>query len=86
MELFEQSIKAQIADRNPRHIVAIDIDSGDFEVGPDPLSATDPLFLRRPDAQIFRIRVDATAVVRFGRLIADVTAPRSDKPRWRKLS
>jgi hypothetical protein len=86
MELFEQSIKAQVSDQNPRHIVAIDIDSGDFEVDADSLTATDRLFSRRPDAQILMIRVDGTAVLRFGRLIADVTAPRSEKPRWRKLS
>jgi len=38
-------------------VVAIDVDSGDYEIAPDALTAADGLCARRPDAQIWFRRV-----------------------------
>ena len=51
-------------------IVAIDIETGEFEVGDDPLAASDQLFVRCPDAQPWLVRIGHQAVHRFGRSYA----------------
>lgn len=47
-------------------IVAIDVDSDDFEVTSDVLTATDRLLARRPDAQSWLERIGHRGVHRFG--------------------
>ena len=46
--------------------MTIDIDSGDFEVDDDSLTAAKQLLARCPNAQIFGIRIAHRAVHRFG--------------------
>ena len=65
-ELFEQSIRSQVVDANQRHYVAIDIDTGDFEVDADSMAATHRLIDRLPDAQIWMRRVGSKIVLRIG--------------------
>jgi hypothetical protein len=51
---------------NQGKIVAIDVDTGAFEVAEDTLTAADRLLARRPDAQIWSVRIGHRAVHRFG--------------------
>jgi hypothetical protein len=64
-ELYEREIRPRVEKGNEGKIVAIDVDTGDFGIGEDELSASDPLVARHPDAQIWFVRVGSAAVHRF---------------------
>ena len=64
MEHSMMSLK-MVASRG--RIVAIDIETGEFEVGDDPLASSDQLFARCPDAQPWLVRIGHRALRRFSR-------------------
>ncbi|BAU14236.1 hypothetical protein LEP3755_47810 [Leptolyngbya sp. NIES-3755] len=64
--LYETKIRCQIEEGNSGKIVAIDIETGAFEIADDSLTAAKQLLARYPDAQIFGIRIGHRAVHRFG--------------------
>ena len=51
---------------NSGRIVAIDVETGEFEVGDDTLTASNQLLTRCPDAQPWLVRIGHRAVHRFG--------------------
>jgi hypothetical protein len=63
--LYESQIRSQVEAGNHGKIVAIDIESGDFEVDEDTLVASDRLLERHPDAQTWFIRIGHRAVHRL---------------------
>lgn len=65
-EIYESHVRQQVEEGNYGRIVAIDIETGAFEVADDSLTAAKHLLKRFPDAQIFGIRVGHPAVHRFG--------------------
>ncbi len=65
-ELYESQVRQQVEEGNHGKIVAIDIETGDFDVADDSLSAAKQLLKRLPEAQIFGIRIGHRAVHRFG--------------------
>jgi len=65
-ELYESGIRQQVEAGNEGKIVAIDIETGEFEVGETVMVATDRLFERQPDAQPWGIRIGHRAVYHFG--------------------
>jgi outer membrane protein assembly factor BamB len=65
-ELYESDIRQQVETGNEGKIVAIDIETGDFEVDENVVPATNRLFERLPDAQPWIIRVGHRAVYHFG--------------------
>jgi hypothetical protein len=65
-ELYEASIRQQVETGNEGKIVAIDIETGDFEVDETVMAATDQLFERQPDAQPWTLRIGHSAVYHFG--------------------
>jgi hypothetical protein len=65
-ELYETQIRSQVEEGNRGRIVAIDIETGAFEVADDSLTAAKQLLMRYPNAQIFGIRIGHRAVHRFG--------------------
>jgi hypothetical protein len=65
-EIYETQVRPQVEEGNHGKIVAIDIETGAFEVANDSLTAAKQLLKRYPDAQIFGIRVGHRAVHRFG--------------------
>ena len=65
-ELYESQIQQQVEVGNDGKIVAIDIETGAFEVADNVLPATNRLFARYPDAQPWVIRIGHRAVYRFG--------------------
>ena len=65
-ELYEQQIRPRVQKGNLGKIVAIDIETGAFEVAEDTLTASDRLLARYPDAQPWFVRIGHRAVHRFG--------------------
>ena len=64
--LYETQIRAEVEEGNNGKIVAIDIETGAFEVADDILPATNRLFERFPDAQPWIVRIGHRVVDRFG--------------------
>jgi hypothetical protein len=65
-EIYESQVRSKVEADNHGKIVAIDIETGAFEVADDSLTAAKQLLIRYPDAQIFGIRIGHRAVHRFG--------------------
>ncbi len=64
--LYEQHVRSKVEAGNCGRIVALDVDSGGFEVADDTLAASQRLLARCPDAQIWCVRIGHPAVHRFG--------------------
>ncbi|MGB3312227.1 MAG: hypothetical protein WA939_01820 [Nodosilinea sp.] len=65
-ELYDDQVRSYVEDGNHGRVVAIDIETGAFEVADTPIAATDQLYERCPDAQPWVIRIGHQAVYRFG--------------------
>ncbi|AFY88731.1 MULTISPECIES: hypothetical protein [Chroococcidiopsis] len=65
-EIYESQVRPQVEEGNYGKIAAIDIETGDFEVDPSEIVACDRLEARRPDAQIWIVRIGSRYVRRFG--------------------
>ena len=66
-DIYQRQVLPQIiAEADEGKIVAIDIDSGAFEVAEDTISASTRLLNQHPDAQIWFVRVGHEGVHRFG--------------------
>jgi hypothetical protein len=61
-ELYESGIRQQVEAGNVGKIVAIDIETGAFELAKDSLTASDQLLAQYPDAQIWFVRIGHRAV------------------------
>jgi hypothetical protein len=64
--LYESVVRQQVEEGNHGRIVAIDIETGAFEVADAPRVAVDRLYERHPDAQPWVIRIGHRAVFRIG--------------------
>jgi hypothetical protein len=62
-----------LKDENNRHFLAIDIETGEYEIDANEMAACDRLEARVPDAQIWLRRVGSRFARRFGG--AKVTKP-----------
>jgi ribosomal protein L16/L10AE len=65
-EIYESQVRSQVEEGNHGRIVAIDIETGAFEVDSNEIEACDRLEARYPDAQIWIVRVGSRHVRRFG--------------------
>lgn len=64
--MYETQVRSQVEVGNHGKIVAIDVETGAFEVAKDSLTASDLLLARYPDAQIWFVRIGYQAVHRVG--------------------
>ena len=64
-DIYERQIKPVIEAGNEGKYVAIDIESGDYEVDVDELVATDRLSARHADAQVWLRRIGPRFARRF---------------------
>jgi len=64
--LYESGIRQRVEADNKGKIVAIDIETGAFELDENIVPATNRLFERHPDAQPWVIRIGHRAVDHFG--------------------
>src|SRR6266511_4267860 len=65
-DIYEHNVRSQVEAGNAGRIVAIDIEEGDFAVADSTLSASEALLAKRPDAQIWCVRIGSPAVHRLG--------------------
>jgi hypothetical protein len=65
-KIYESQVRQQVEEGNHGKIVAIDIETGAFEVADELLVASKRLLSRLPDAQTWFIRIGHPAVDRFG--------------------
>ena len=56
-EIYEQQVRPLVEDGNQGKIVAIDIETGAFEMAENTLTASERLLTRYPDAQIWCVRM-----------------------------
>jgi hypothetical protein len=73
-EIYEAQVRPQVEDGNYGKIVAIDIETGAFEVGKNSIIASDRLLAHHPDAQIWFVRIGHRAVHRIGYFEADCSS------------
>ena len=64
--IYEQTVRPLVEKTHRGKIVAIDVDSGAYEVADDSLSAARSLLARLPGAQIWCVRIGFPFVHRFG--------------------
>jgi hypothetical protein len=64
--LYETAVRAQVEEGNHGKMVAIDIETGAFEVAEAPRMAVDRLYDRYPDAQPWVIRIGHRSMFRIG--------------------
>jgi hypothetical protein len=65
-EIYETRVRKQVEENNLGKIVAIDIETGAFEIAGSSLDASKKLLACSPNAQILCIRIGQRAVHRFG--------------------
>jgi hypothetical protein len=65
-EIYESQVRQPVEQGNHGRIVAIDIETGAFEVADDLLTASKHLTARLPDAQTWFVRIGHPAVDHFG--------------------
>ena len=63
-EIYERQVRPQVEEGNEGKIVALDIETGAFEVAEDILTASDRLLARYPNAQPWFVRIGHHAVHR----------------------
>ena len=64
--IFQRDIRPVVEKMDPRDFVAIDIETGAFEVDKDELAAMDRIHKRVPDAQVWLRRVGSRFAHRIG--------------------
>ena len=65
-EIYASQVRSQVEEGNHGKIVAIDIETGAFEIADDIVTASEHLLARHPDAQTWFIRIGHRAVYHFG--------------------
>lgn len=65
-EIYDHSVRAEVEPQRNGEIVAIDLNSGAWEVDPDEITAAQRLEAHHPDAQIWAVRLGSRCLSRFG--------------------
>jgi hypothetical protein len=65
--MYEQRVQPQLPEGSEGKIVAVDVETGAFEIADDALTASERLFATQPAAQPWFVRIGHRAVHRFGR-------------------
>ena len=71
-EIYDRDVLPKLKPEDHNKIVAIDIETGDYEIDRNELAACDQLSARHPDAQIWLRRVGSPYLYRFGGYRAQV--------------
>ncbi len=64
--IYDRDIRPNTEQGNQGKFVAIDIETGTYEIDTDEIMASDRLLARHPDAQIWLVRVGSRYTRRFG--------------------
>jgi len=65
-ELYERQIRSAVEPSHFGDVVVIDIDSGEYEVAPDHLTAVRRARAKHPNGTLFALRVGFPALARIG--------------------
>lgn len=63
--LYEEVVRPHLKKKDNGRLVALDIDSGEYEIGDDQLAICQLLRTRVPEAQIWTVRVGSRYVHKF---------------------
>ena len=75
MQLYRDKIAPQVdLEENLGRVIAIDVESGDFEVAEEGLIAGERLRVRHPDASMLCLRIGYNAVYSFGGVLTQTKA------------
>ena len=75
MELYETTLRSQVeTDNNIGKIIVIDIETGDYEIAEEGLTAGRRLQQRHPDAAMLCLRIGYNAVYSFGGILTRTKA------------
>ena len=64
--LYEREIRSQVEPTYRGKVAAIDIDSGDYVIADNALTASERLLTQHPDAEIWCVRVGSRALHHIG--------------------
>ena len=65
--LYDERIRAIVeTPENIGKLVAIDVETGDYHIADDGISATQPLLAKRPGAALYGVRIGYDAVYSLG--------------------
>ena len=70
-EIYQQQIQAKVESEHKGNFLAVDIETGDYEIDIGDLSPMMRLLAKRPDAVIFSLRIGFQAAHRIGFKISD---------------
>ncbi len=74
-EIYQRKIQPVLRSDDDDRFVAIDIESGHYEIHQDDFTATERLLAKHPDAKIWLARVGQRAAYRIGGSLAAGGAP-----------
>jgi hypothetical protein len=64
--LYEQELRSQVEAEHKGKFLILDIDSGDYEIDADDLTASKRLLARKPSALLYGVRIGSTTAYRLG--------------------
>lgn len=64
--IYERDILPKLTDKDVGKFLAIDIETGEYEIATDEMKAGDKLLARLPEAQIWMVRIGYAATHSFG--------------------
>lgn len=65
-EIYARDVRSQVEPQHNGEVVAIDLDTGAWEVAPDEVTAARRLEAHHPAAQVWAVRVGSRFLTRFG--------------------
>ena len=73
-EIYDRDLSPHLKKEDEGKFILIDIESGDYEIDPNMLAASDRLRVRRPDAEVWIRRIGYRYVYRIGRSLGSRVA------------
>lgn len=65
-ELYERSVRGEVEPEHDGRFLALDVESGDYEVGDEALPTSARLRDRKPDAALYLMKIGRPAAYRLG--------------------
>jgi hypothetical protein len=65
-EIYKQKIRAQVEPQHKGKFLVVDVDTGDYEIDSDELAAFQRARSKRPDAQLYLLRIGYPTAYRLG--------------------
>ena len=73
-QIYQRDIRDKVMPQHKGKFLVLDIESGDYEIDEDDLSAEEVLRVRRPDGVLFGLRIGYTSAYTLaGRMVEDAT-------------